>query len=184
MTKITKIITTFLLLFLAGCGYYNPYIADSDSRPITLSRPLWVNNTGEIGLESTMDESLSSWLRKSKLIHLVDNPARAQYELTGTLLDINYPEISYGNHLLANELRANLRVSFSIIDHNNKKNKKDKKVVWVQKNRTFTETLSMSDNPITLQANKKEALAKITNDIAEAIYLHIINHIMRLQKAD
>jgi hypothetical protein len=179
-----KIIAALLLLFIAGCGYYNPYVADSDSRPITLSRPLWINNTGEIGLENTMDQSPSDWLRKSKLIHLVDNPAQAQYELTGALLDINYPEISYGSHLLANELRANLRVRFSIIERSNKKDKKDKKAVWTQKNRTFTETLSMSANPITLQANKKEALAKITNDIAEAIYLHIINHIMRLQKAD
>lgn len=178
MTRTTKTIAVFLLLFLAGCGYYNPYVADSDSRPITLSRPLWVNNTGEIGLENTMDQSLSSWLRKSKLIHLVDNPAQAEYELTGTLLDINYPEISYGNHLLANELRANLRVRFTIIDHNNNE------AVWAQKIRTFTETLNMSANPTTLQANKKEALAKITNDIAETIYLHIINHIMRLQKAD
>ncbi len=178
MTRTMKTIAVILLLFLTGCGYYNPYVADSNSRPITLSRPLWINNTGEIGLESTMDQSLSNWLRKSKLIHLVDNPAQAEYELTGTLLDINYPEISYGNHLLANELRANLRVRFTIIDHNNKK------AVWTQKNRTFTETLSMSANPITLQANKKEALTKITNDIAETIYLHIINHIMRLQKAD
>ncbi len=181
MTRTIKIIAVFLLLFLTSCGYYNPYVADSDSRPITMSRPLWINNTGEIGLENTMDMSLSNWLRKTKLIHLVDNPAQAQYELTGTLLDINYQEISYGNHLLANELRANLRVRFSIIDHSNNK---DKKAVWTQKNRTFTETLSVSANPITLQANKKEALAKITNDIAEAIYLHIINHIMRLQKAN
>jgi hypothetical protein len=157
---------------MCGCGYYNPYVANSNSKPITLNRSLWANKTGEVGLENTMYQSLSNWLRKSGLIHLVDKADGADYILTGSIDSIDYPELSYGSNQQANELRANLHVTFSITDKNSAQK------VWTI-SKTFTETLPMSSNPTTLQTNKKEALLNISEDISEMIYLHIINKMMR-----
>ena len=173
MKNINIYILTALIPLLSACGYYNPYVADSSCKPISINRVLWTNSTGEMGLEMIMFQSLSSWLRKSSLIHLVDDPKKAGYQLTGRLVSVDYPDLSYGSHGVASELRANLKVDFAITD-----NAAGKKI-WEKTNYTFTETLAMSSNPIQLQANKKAALIKIANDIGEMIYLHIINNIMR-----
>ncbi|NOX25672.1 MAG: hypothetical protein GXP59_06090 [Deltaproteobacteria bacterium] len=162
------------ILFLGGCGYHNPYAASSGSRPITLQRSLWVNKTGEVGLENTIYQSLSKWLRKSPLIHLVENPTLADYVLSGTIDSVDYPELSYSNNLEANELRVNLHVTFSMTARTS-----GKKVWTIAK--TFTETLNMSGDPAILRANKLIALRKISADIAEMIYLHVIVDIMRPQ---
>ncbi len=169
--KINFIIILSTLL-ISACGYYNPYVVNSNSEPISLYRSLWVNKTGEIGLENTMHQSLSNWLRKSSLIHLANKPDTADYILTGKIDSIDYPELSYGNNREASELRANLHVTFDIT------RRQSGKKVW-QISKTFTETLDMSSSSSTLQANKKTALQKISEDVSELIYLHIINKIMR-----
>ncbi len=171
MRKI-QIIIFCALLILSGCGYYNPYVSNSSSKPISLNRSLWANKTGEVGLENTMYQSLSNWLRKSSLIHLAGTPDTADYILTGSIDSVDYPELSYGSHQIANELRANLHVSFTLTE------RATGKKVWTV-SKSFTETLNTSTNPTSLQANKKGAMLKISQDISEIIYLHIINKIMR-----
>ncbi len=157
---------------MSACGYYNPYVANNNNKPISLNHAIWANKTGVAGLENTMYQSLSNWLRKCRLIHLVDKPEKAEYLLTGTINSIDFPELSYGNHMQANELRANLHVTFDITD--NVTNHK----IWTV-SQTFTETLNMSTDPTSLQANKRTALLKISEDVSEMIYLHIINKTMR-----
>ena len=161
-----------LLALLAGCGYYNPYVAASDAEPITLHHSLWRNNTNELGLESVLDQSLSSWLRRSNSINLVDSLDQAQYRLTGAITSVNYNEISYGSNNDATELRAILRVEIKIIDQNDA-------IVWENKT-MYDETLLKDDsNPASLQSNKRQALHEITDEVAEDIYLYIVNTLMR-----
>ena len=173
MKNINIYILIALILLLSACGYHNPYVASSNSKPISINHSLWANSTGEMGLEITMYQSLSNWLRKSSLIHLVNDPTKADYQLTGKLVSVDFPELSYGNHGVASELRANLKVDFAIID-----NATGKKI-WERKNYTFTGTLNMASDPMQLQANKKAALIKISGDVGEMIYLHLINNVMR-----
>lgn len=176
MKKTNFYILAAIFFLLSACGYRNAYVASSNSKPISVNRSLWANNTGEIGLETIMYQSVSRWLRKSSLIHLVDDPNKADYKLTGKLVSVDFPEISYGRYRVATELRANLRVDIAIID-----TATDKKI-WKKNNYRFTETLDTSGDPMQLQANKKAALKKITNDIGEMIYLRFINNIMRPQE--
>lgn len=158
---------------LTACGYYNPYVASNSSKPITLHRSMWANKTNELGLETTFYRSLSDWLRKSKLITLTESEDESDYELKGKIVSVDYPEISYASNRVANELRANLTVSYTLTE------KTTEKVVWEKTNYTLTETLTKVSNPSELQANKKAALAEISDNLAEEIYLYIINSIMR-----
>ncbi len=159
-------------LLLASCGYYNPYVARSDSKPITLHRSMWDNQTNELALETTFYHALSDWLRKTKLITLTDSKEEAEYVLTGEINTIDYPEISYASNRVASELRANLSVSYKIIETSTGK------ISW-QQSETLDETLIKVSDQIQLQKNKNAALAIIADDLAEKIYLHIINSIMR-----
>jgi hypothetical protein len=152
-------------------------VASSNSRPITLHRSLWANKTGEVGLENTMYRSLSSWLRKSRLIHLVENQALADYILTGAIDSVDYPEISYGSNLVASELRVNLHVTFSLTARGTGMK------VW-NVSKIFTETLNTSGDPTVLRANKRAAISKIANDISEMIYLHIISVVLQPQESE
>ena len=134
---------------------------------------MWPNQTNELGLETTFYHALSDWLRKTKLITLTENKADAEYVLTGKIVSVDYPEISYSSNSVANELRANLTVTFSLVEQSTGK------AVWQKNNYTLNETLSNVDSLTQLQANKKIALAEIADNLAEEIYLHIINSIMR-----
>jgi hypothetical protein len=148
-------------------------VASSNAKPIALHRSMWANQTNELGLETTFYHALSDWLRKSKLITLTEKKAEAEYVLTGKIVSIYYPELSYTTNNVANELRANLTVTFSL------KDQASGKTIWEKTNYTRTETLAAVADTNQLRAYKKVALAQIADDIAEEIYLHLINSIMR-----
>ena len=59
-----KFTALVLLILLAGCGYYNPYVARSDSKPITLHRSMWKNHTNDIRLE----QPFTGVIRKGKIV--------------------------------------------------------------------------------------------------------------------
>ncbi len=172
LPKISILLTALLLMITTGCGYYNPYVANSDAEPISLHRSMWKNQTNELGLETVLYHSLSSWLRKSKLIHIKETPEEAQYKIIGKITSVYYPEISYGGNNEATELRARLSVDYSIMDQENGK-------IIFEKKKTYTETFYQNASPSQLQTNKKEALAEIADDISEEMYLFIINKVMR-----
>jgi hypothetical protein len=161
-----------VLLLVASCGYYNPYVVNSDATPISLNRSMWNNQTNELGFETVCYHSLSNWLRKTKLINLKEQSEKSQYQLTGTILSINYPEISYGGYNVATELRAQLTVEYILKD--TQKNT----IVW-QNKKTYSDELKYHSDPSQLQSNKKKALAEIADDISEEIYLYIIQKVMR-----
>lgn len=170
--KMFLLLTAFLIIITAGCGYYNPYVLNSNADPISLHRSMWKNQTNELGLETVLYHSLSGWLRKTKLIRLKETPEEAQYQITGKITSVDYPEISYGGNNEATELRARLSANYSIVD-------KKSGAIVLETSKTYTETFYQNASPSVLQANKKEALAKIADDISEEIYLYIINRVMR-----
>jgi hypothetical protein len=85
---------------------------------------------------------------------------------------VEYPEISYGGNNVATELRAQLSVDYAIVEI------KSGEIILTKK-KTYSETFYQNADPSWLQNYKKEALAEISDDIAEEIYLFIINKIMR-----
>jgi len=158
----------FCLVLLAGCGYHNPYAPRTDSQPISIHRSIWKNNTNELGLEIELYNALSNWLRKSPFIQIHDQETEANYLLTGTIDSVEYLELSYGLHNEATELRIHLIVHYVLIEQETGAK------IW-DKKQLYTEPLKKDPNPSQLQANKKEALIEIADDIAEEIYLFLIN---------
>jgi len=168
-----------VLLGAAGCGYYNPYVVNDTGRAITLHRAMWENRTSELALESVFYRSLSSYLRKTPKIILKDSNEDAEFGLTGTIESVDYPELSYTTNREASELRAKVRITVTIVRNSTGE------VVWEKKNYMGTETIesfAMSDDPGVLQRNKDEALRKISDDVAEMIYLTIIKKIIAAEQ--
>jgi len=167
-----RLLATLLALLLTGCGYHNPYLAKGN-HPISVARSMWTNHTTELGLDNTLFQAQSDWLRKSPLITMTDMDHGAEYQLTGTIDRVSYPEISFGTYREGTEGRAELTVSFAI------KETKSGQVVWERRSATRQQAFFMSQDPIKLQSNRKAALQEIANDFAEEIYLYLITKIMR-----
>jgi len=167
------ILTLALLGLAAGCGYYNPYVVRQDSKPITVHRTLWNNQTTELGLDTVFLQSMSRWLRKTPLITLKDKAEDAEYIIEGEIVSVDFPETSYGTGKQATQVRADLVVSFSVIE------RATDKPLWQKKNYTKSETYFTTGDTMLMDTNRKKALAKIADQLAEEIYLHFINTIMR-----
>jgi hypothetical protein len=172
----TSLFLSLLALVLSGCGYHNPYLTQG-LKPITISRSMWTNRTTELGLPTTLFQAQSDWLRKSPLITISASAAQADYELTGAIDRVSYPEISFGTFREGTEGRAELTVSFTL------KETTSGKVVWERKTVTRQQAFYMSQDPIRLHDNHTAALAEIADDVAEEIYLHLITTTMRSNPA-
>ena len=172
MNSSKLIVAVLLAVVLSGCGYHNPYLAQGNRR-ITIAPTMWTNRTTELGLDNTLFQAQSDWLRKSPLITMRETAAGADYELTGTIDRVTFPEISFGTFREGTEGRAELTVSFTL------KETKSGQIVWERPNATRSEAFYMSQDPIRLQSNRKAALKEIADDFAEEIYLHLITTMMR-----
>lgn len=170
------LLITLFTLVLSGCGYHNPYLTQGLT-PITISRSMWNNHTTELGLPNTLFQAQSDWLRKSPLITITEDKNEAEYQLSGTIDRVSYPEISFGTFREGTEGRAELTVSFTLTET------KSGKVVWERSSTTRQQSFFMSQDPIRLQDNRTAALAEIADDFAEEIYLHLITTTMRTTPA-
>lgn len=159
-------------LILAACGYYNPYAAAKDGNPSQLYRTMWTNKTGELGLENILYQAQSDWLRKSRLINSVDSAAEADYQLSGAIERVNYPEVAFGRYQLATQGKVELTVNFTLVD------RKSGKPAW-KREATRTQTFLMSQDPMVIQANRRAAFEKIADSFGQEIYLYMINTILR-----
>ena len=170
-------IAAFLILLLAlalsSCGYRNPYVVREDGPELRLYRPLWINRTTELGLESLLARQLSSWLHKNRKISVSEGPESADYTLKGEIVGVAMPELSFGAFNRANELSLQISVNYTLVEN------ASGQVKWEKKNYLVAEAVAIADSRVDSQSLRKTALTKISNRIAEEIYLYILNTLMR-----
>ena len=51
--------------------------------------------------------------------------------------------------------------------------------LFQERKKTYTQTFYKSSNPTQLQVNKKEALAKISEDVAEDLYINLLQNVLK-----
>ncbi len=161
-------ITTCLALF--GCGYHHP-LADKDEykgAPTTVYIDIWPNRTNEVGLETTIFKSLSSWFRKTPHIKHTQDKEKADYTLQGEIVSINVPGLSFGQFETEQEENAVLTIQYSLMKT------EDNKIVWDTTKRVFEEEYVIEDDAPRTRNNRTEALAVIADDLSELIYFRMI----------
>lgn len=161
-----------ICLLLSGCGYTNPYAdlteldTDNGGR-VSIYIDMWRNHTAELGYQTLLKQSLVRWLKKSPRFSIAAKRSQADYVLGGTVHSARYPGLSYGNYDRAIELRAEIEISFQLID-----NKTGTPLI---KSRQITrrEAFRVGENASEAESNKREALLEIADDIADNIYMQI-----------
>lgn len=156
------------VLLLTSCGYYNPgLLSDNAGEKITLAVPIWDNRTNELGLENRIHNALHDWLGQSNRLQIADSTASASHELTGTIISVTYPGLSYDATDQARSLKAKLTMRYSLLE-------KETGLVLLERERqVFEQSYTTGTSSAQTNANKRKALEIIADDLAEHLYIRI-----------
>ena len=155
-----------LFLFVQGCGYHQPTATRTDGKQLKIAIANWHNQTGVLGLESDLLQALVAWFSKGNILRMSGNE-EAEYFLNGTLLSLRSPGQSYSSIDQATQLQAQLRISYQLEDA-------EGNIVLQEPSSLRTETYSVGIDAIRTEDNRRKALDKLFDDIAEDIYLQIL----------
>ncbi|PID72260.1 MAG: hypothetical protein CSA31_02690 [Desulfobulbus propionicus] len=157
------------LLFLCGCSaYYFPHVYDGPHKSIYA--PTWKNRTNKLGLDADIYQTLSGWFQKSAAITLTKHKENADIILAGEIISISLPSISWDGESNAKDIKVRLTVRYVL------KDVQSGAIVWEVPRQTWTENYNAS----TVNATREDqALDKIVDDLAEAIYLGVLKQLRK-----
>ena len=162
----TPILLLLLLLLLQGCGYHHPTAKRTEGKQLKISVANWKNETGVLGLESDLLQTLLAWFSKGTIIRLSE-AKDAEYFLEGSLLSLRSPGQSYSSTDLATQLQAQLRISYQLKDTNGN-------IILEENSSLHTESYTAASDAIRTADNRRKALDKLFDDIGRDIYLQIL----------
>lgn len=148
------------LLLFSSCGYYFPHVYEGPQRVIYM--PTWKNRTNKLNLDMKIYQSLSRWFQKIQSVDLTKERAGADYALSGEILSINLPSVSWNTASESTVTKVQLYVRYSL------KDLKTEKILWDVQKKLYTADYSVE---MATSAADDEALAKIIEDMSENIYL-------------
>lgn len=184
MMKIKFLAVLFLALILAGCGYSNPYNGDMpglaenrDQEPVAIFVTMWKNNTSELGFQSLIYQEQIKWLKKSRMITLVQNREQARYILDGAIRSIRFEGLSYDENDNAIELRSVTKLSYEMRDMDTGK------IVWQQPGLVRRNNFRVGNDSVITSDNKRKAMLAIARDIAKVIYTKVFYTVSKLDQS-
>jgi hypothetical protein len=160
-----------LPLLFAACGYQNPHLAakremaaleGAIEAPVVLQAQMWSNRTSELGLQLVFYNSLANWFQKSGRLRLARAQEEADYSIPGEIIAID-------EGLTRGTVR--LTVGYSLVDLH------QGETVWQVPSQTFSESYFIDNSAARTQDNKRRALEKIADDLAESIYMRTLHHL-------
>ena len=169
---IPSILTAFVLLFLASCGYHNPYVYSGPEKSIYIVE--WKNRTSELGIDSQIYRSLARWYQKSGSLHVTKTKAGSDLILAGEIVSISLPSLSYRSNRDAAEVKLTLRVRYILKDI------ATGKVLVEAPSEYYTESFMTSSSSAIEEENKKQALEIIIKDLSQKIYQRTLVQIPKL----
>ena len=161
---------------LAGCGYHNPNVLPSGqaSEPVTIHAPVWSNATSEPGLEMRAHNAVNDWLAQSGRFIMVSSPEEARYLLEGEITSLRYPGFSYDRIDSVRSLGAILTASVSL------KERATGQVLWSRGGLRLDETYDLGGGNAQTDANKRQALDQLVDNLGREVYLRVIRTIKNL----
>ncbi|MDD2466308.1 MAG: LPS assembly lipoprotein LptE [Desulfobulbus sp.] len=156
------------LLLVASCGYYFPHVYEGPRRVIYM--PSWKNRTNKLNLDMKIYQSLSRWFHKTQAVDLTKEKLGADYALSGEILAIDLPTISWNTNSDATGTKVKLFVRYSL------KDLKSGKILWDENNKLYTADYTVQ---VANSAADDEALSKIIDDMSEIIFLGTLKQLRK-----
>lgn len=158
------------LLVVSSCGYYFPHVYEGPRRVLYMSS--WKNRTNKLNLDMKIYQSLSKWFQKTPSVDLTKERVGADYALSGEILSIDLPTVSWKTVSDATGTKVKLYVRYSL------KDLKTGKILWDVNNILYSADYTVQ---AATSAADDEALSKIIDDMSENIYLGILNKLRKQQ---
>lgn len=157
-------ITLILAVCLAGCGYR---FVSGGGLPDWVERiyiPVFVNRTGESGIEVTFTNDLIYELTRNAVVRLTTDEAAADARIYGRITSLRTDTLTHLGHQVALERRVKVELEITITDANGK-------TLWADAGLTGEEAYPVdSRNKRVTEHNRRQAIDEISSRIAEGIY--------------
>lgn len=163
------LILILVTLLLTGCGYHHPASRRAGGETITIHAGTWENRTNEIALEGLLLHKTADWFQQSRFLRLEREPGRADYLLSGTIETVNNPATAFSSSDRATTLKAWVKVTYRLIDQT------EGKTLWEINDAIRERIYQAGDDAVRTRSSKEEALAIIAEELAEQIYLKVVN---------
>lgn len=163
-----------LTFILGGCGYYFPHVYDGPTKKVYM--PTWNNRTSKLGLDAKLYQSLSRWFQKSDSIILTKKKEEADLILTGEIMSIDLPSVSWNANSRATEVNVRLVVRYVLKDMHTEN------LLWEVPRELWTEAYSTKGGSTVLADKENVALEQIISDISERIYLGTLEKLRKMNK--
>jgi len=171
-TFISTIAVLIIVPIFAACGY-RPLSKSYElpgikgSEPLAVYMPMWANATNEFGLETNVYNKVADWLQGSEHILLKKKASEAEYVLTGTISSLD---------LTSSRGTVRLTVRYSL------ENQNTGKTVWPETSNTFSKSYLITEDAFTTSSERQKALAEISDDLGEKIYIRFMNTMVEISK--
>jgi hypothetical protein len=155
-------------VLLSGCGYgFKQQTGKLPSEISSIAVPILKNRTNEVGLESIMTAAIiAEFNRRQKLE--VQSVQTADTVLEGTISSIHYEALSYGGDERAQERRVTLSIDLKLIQRATGKS------LWNASSLSYFNAYTViQSDPAATEFNKRRALARVADNLAEKIHDYI-----------
>ena len=160
------------LLFLAACGYHNPYVYNGPEKIIYFAE--WKNRTNNLELNTRLYQSLIRWFQKSGSLHIRAERQGADLILAGEIKSIYFPNLAYGANNVAATGRMYLTVRYIL------KDLRSGAVLLEEPNAVFDEEYLISTDVAITRSNEDEAIGRALEDLSQKIYQRCLAEIPKL----
>lgn len=159
-------------VFLAGCGYRNPYVYSGPDKSIYVTT--WQNRTSDLQLNAQIYQELLKWYQKSGSLKITNSKEGADFILAGEIISVDIPSLAFDATNTASEARLTLKVRYIF------KNLNTDKVMIEQPTEIWRETYSITSNAAETRDNANQAQANIIEDMSQKIYQRSLVEISKL----
>lgn len=163
-------LTVSLLLFIlsalliSGCGYrFSPGGEYIDKKIRTVFIDNFANRTGETYIDNTIRNAFINQFTTGSRFTIVDRREKADAVFRGSIDNITTAPLSYQKSNLAAEERVTITMELAFEEQDTKKS------IWTNKSFSGYQDYATPDLN-SKEANRKNALIKLSNDTAERAY--------------
>ena len=166
--KNLKLIISVLLLVLTSCGYQFVGGGYLNSDVTRVAMGIMDNKSSETRAGVVFTNAIIKEIMEKTDTKLVDD-AKAVAVLKGRINAITFATLSRSTTEAVVERRVSANVDMQLVD-------KDKQIIWSVKNFTSHEDYKVSEDKVTDESNKRDALDKIAIRTAEKLVSRMMNN--------
>jgi len=166
------LVLSVITVFLAGCGYRNPYVYSGPDKSIYVTN--WKNRTSDQQLDAKMYQELLKWYQKSRSLKVTKTKEGADFILAGEIISMNVPSLAFDATNTASDVKLTLKVRYIFKDLET-----GSALIEIPAE-TWRQSYTITSDAAETRDNLDEAMDIIIEDIAQKIYQRSLVEISKL----